>query len=136
MTDSFPGGPVEGFTFGVWAYPGDTLVSVDYSIGNSPFSGTPTTVSLSPQFLYTNQYGYDIYQVTVSGLNVNASGTSWLTLQNAFTTEGEPLYWDENSGPSLAQDSEVGTIPSESFSVQGGGFGRVLPVRRAPADHS
>ncbi len=46
-------------------------------------------------------------------------GTYWLTLQNALSTQGNPIYWDENSGPSLAQENSLGTIPSESFSIQG-----------------
>jgi len=29
------------------------------------------------------------------------------------------VYWDENSGPSLASESAVGTIPSESFEILG-----------------
>ncbi len=115
----------------MWAYPGDTAVSVDYSIGTSPFGGTPTTVAVSSDYLYTNQYGYDIDEITDSGLNIQLGpGTYWLTLQNAVTTQGNPLYWDENSGagctgdngngggcPSLAQQSSLGTIPSESFQL-------------------
>jgi hypothetical protein len=36
---------------------------------------------------------------------------------------GDPIYWDENSGPSSASESEVGTIPSESFTILGGTTG-------------
>jgi hypothetical protein len=32
---------------------------------------------------------------------------------------GDPIYWDENSGPSSASENEVGTIPSESFTLLG-----------------
>ncbi len=42
-----------------------------------------------------------------------------MTLQNAVTTQGNPLYWDENSGPSQAEESALGTIPSESFQIIG-----------------
>ena len=38
-------------------------------------------------------------------------------LQNAVVNTGDPVYWDENSGPSLASESSVGTIPSESFTI-------------------
>ena len=66
--------------------------------------------------------------MTVSGLNVDVpSGTSWITLQNVFDEQHFPVYWDENSGsdchwqgcPSMASDSQVGTIPSESFDIHG-----------------
>ena len=123
VTDSFTlssASTITGFQFGVWAYPGDTPLSVDYSIGSSPYGGTSTTVSLSTAFQYSNQYGYDIDLESVTGLNVPLSaGTYWLTLQNAVTTQGEPLYWDENSGPSSACESSLGTIPSESFQIIG-----------------
>jgi hypothetical protein len=134
VTDSFTLAStttITGFTFGVWAYPGDTAISVDYSIGTSSFDGTPTTTALSSSYLYTNQYGYDIDELTASGLNYQLGpGTYWFTLQNAVTTQGNPLYWDENGGagctgddgngggcPSLAQQSSLGTIPSESFQI-------------------
>jgi hypothetical protein len=32
---------------------------------------------------------------------------------------GDPVYWDESSGPSMALDSGLGTIPSESFTILG-----------------
>lgn len=122
VTDSFimpTAQTITGFQFGVWAYPGDTPLSVDFSIGTSPFSGTPETVALTSTYLYTNQYGYDI-DLETAYVNIPLSaGTYWLTLQNAVTTQGNPLYWDENSGPSLAQESSLGTIPSESFQILG-----------------
>ena len=122
VTDSFimsSAQTITGFQFGVWAYPGDTPISVDFSIGTSPFSGTPMTVALTSTFLYSNQYGYDVDLETANTWVPLSAGTYWLTLQNAVTTEGNPLYWDENSGPSLAQESALGTIPSESFQILG-----------------
>lgn len=111
---------ITGFQFGVWAYPGDTPVSVDYSLSASPFGGTPSTIALTSTFEYSNQYGYDIDQEVASGLNIAmGAGNYWLTLQNAVTTQGNPLYWDENSGPSQAEESALGTIPSESFQIIG-----------------
>ena len=47
------------------------------------------------------------------------AGTYWVNLQNAVVNTGDPVYWDENSGPSLASESSVGTIPSESFTILG-----------------
>lgn len=48
-----------------------------------------------------------------------ASGTYWLNLDNAVVNDGDPIYWDENSGRSLASENSVGTIPSEAFTVLG-----------------
>src|SRR5271169_1263718 len=96
---------VGGFNFGVWEYAGDVLTSVDWSITQFPVSGfvygsgTASGKNLTDQFISVNQYGYDIDQITVTGLNVGlSSGTYWLNLQNAVVPSGNPVYWDENSG--------------------------------------
>ena len=39
---------------------------------------------------------------------------SWPTADSWF-----PVYWDENSGPSSASESTLGSIPSEAFTVFG-----------------
>ena len=108
VSDTFTshnGSNVTGFMFGVWEFPGDTMTSVDWSItsgensGTVYGSGTASGGSLSDSFISTNQYGYDIDKITVSGLNVAlGSGTYWLNLQNAAVPSGDPVYWDENSG--------------------------------------
>jgi hypothetical protein len=123
---------ITGFQFGVWAQSGDMPISVDWSIGTSPFlhnlgSGT---AQLSDTFLFTNGLGYDVYEATASGLNVPLiAGTSYfLTLQNAFSTNGDALFWDENDGvgctspgcPSTSYEQGVGQLPgSESFQIIG-----------------
>ena len=38
-----------------------------------------------------------------------------MNLQTASVPNGDPVYWDENSGPSSASENSVGTIPSEAF---------------------
>jgi PEP-CTERM motif len=128
-----------GFSFGVWELPGDVMSSVDWSItsgensGTVYGSGTASGSGLTDKFISTNQYGYDIDAITVSGLNVSeVSGTTyWLNLQNATVPSGDPVYWDENSGagckgtgcPSQASESSVGTIASEAFTINGGTSG-------------
>ncbi len=42
-----------------------------------------------------------------------------MNLGNAVANNGDPVYRDQNSGPSLASQNSVGTIPSESFSILG-----------------
>lgn len=130
---------VTGFNFGVWEFPGDTLISLDWSItaqensGKLLGSGTATGNNLTDHFISVNQYGYDIDEITVSGLKVGLnSGTYWLNLQNAVVPSGDPVFWDENSGigcggddgkgggcPSMPSGNFIGTIPPESFSVSG-----------------
>jgi PEP-CTERM motif len=136
VSDSFnPGGSsANAFTFGVWEFPGDTMSSVDWSMTSSENggfvfgSGTASGANLSDQFISTNQYGYNIDVIHVSGLNVTGlvpGSVTWLNLQNATVPSGDPVYWDENSGqgcggsscPSQASESAVGTIPSEAFTI-------------------
>jgi len=115
------------------------MLSVDWSItsgengGTVYGSGTASGYYLSDYFISTNSYGYDIDLITVTGLNVSLrAGTYWLNLQNAVSAQGNPVYWDENSGvgcggndgkgsgcPSEASESAVGTIPGEAFTISG-----------------
>jgi len=148
VSDSYvngSGNPVTGFAFGVWEFPGDVMSSVDWSItsgengGTLYGSGTASGANLRDKFISTNQYGYDIDEISVTGVNVaTTSGTTyWLNLQNAAVPSGDPVYWDENSGRgcrgtgcpppcalcasgSKASESTVGTIPSEAFTIPGG----------------
>ena len=139
---------VIGFSFGVWEFPGhgpcvlcgpirDTMYSVQWSItsgengGMLYGSGTATRSggTLTDTFLSVNQYGYDMDRVTVTGLGipVTPGTTYWLNLFNAQMAQGDPVFWDENSGvgchsqgcPSQASESAVGTIPSEAFTING-----------------
>jgi len=122
---------VRGFDFVAWEFPGDTVLTVDWSITSQENSETvygSGTPSVTQQFLYVNAFGYWEYEVSATGLNVGLNaGTYWLNLQNAVVSNGDPVYWDENSGmgcdshgcPSFASDSAVGTIPSESFDITG-----------------
>jgi len=139
VSDTFVAGGsnVTGFSFGVWEFPGDVMSSVQWSItsaengGTVYGSGTASGSSLTDTFISSNQYGYDIDTIAVSGLNVpEVSGTKyWLNLFNAAVPSGDPVYWDENSGkgcggsgcPSSASESAVGTIPSEAFTIGGSG---------------
>jgi hypothetical protein len=120
---------VQGFDFSVWAYPGDTALTVDWSITSAEFGGTTYgsgTASLTSTFISSNQFGYDLDKLTASGLNVAVgAGTYWLNLANATTSLGDPLFWDENSGPSQASESAVGTIASEAFDIKGTSGGTV-----------
>jgi hypothetical protein len=112
-------------SFIFWLNPGDTNVTIDLSIGTSAF-GTDVAnftglAPFSSTDLGTNQYGFDLRQESYSlnGPGLDADTTYWITLQNASLPSGNAVYWDENSGPSQAQENTIGTIPSESFTISG-----------------
>jgi len=115
---------ITGTNFAMWEFPGDTITSAELSITSSENGGTSyfdQTVNFTQQgSCNQNQYGYNICleNTTFSGPTINI-GAYWLNLQNASVPSGDPVYWDENSGPSSASDNWVGTIPSEAFTVLG-----------------
>jgi uncharacterized repeat protein (TIGR03803 family) len=132
-SESFTGGgPVTGLHFVYWdASSTDLLTTVDISVGSTSFGGTPQTLTgVTNTFLGTNQFGYNLYQADYSFSGIGSG--SYVTLSNACTTSGcsvsNPIYWDENSGagctsqgcPSTAYENTLGSIPSESFSLDGG----------------
>ena len=101
--------------------PGDILQTAEVSITSSEFGGTTFfdgTVSFTQSGCTTNGFGFNVCTETGSFGDVNlAAGTYWLNLENAVVNTGDPIYWDENSGPSSASENSVGTIPSEAFTV-------------------
>ncbi|MGC2108394.1 MAG: PEP-CTERM sorting domain-containing protein [Candidatus Korobacteraceae bacterium] len=122
-------GTVTGLDFGAFLIPGDTVTSVEVSISGSPFGRDlfDEVVSTTQSNCFSNQYGYNICNESASFSGPTLNGNYWLTLQNATVPSGDPVYWDENSGvgclspgcPSQAQENTVGTIPSESFTLEG-----------------
>jgi uncharacterized repeat protein (TIGR03803 family) len=127
VSDSYPitgldNPPVEGMSFAAWLLPGDTLQSAELSLTSSENGGTSyfdQTVPFTQSGCVSNQYGYNVCTVTTTFYGPEGNGTYWVNLQNASVSNGDPVYWDENSGPSLASENSIGTIPSESFSVLG-----------------
>ena len=134
VTDNFTlvgNATLTGVDFAVWVYPGDIPQSVDWELGNSAFGsniGVGTASNLGVTVLGLNEYGFDLDEVSFSLPEIQlGAGTYWLTLQNASIANGDPVYWDENSGsdcsspgcPSQAFSNEVGSIPSESFDIRG-----------------
>ena len=126
------GTPITGMSFGAWLVEGDTLESAQLSITSGENGGTSyfnQTLNFTQSACSANQYSYNVCTETSSSFNVSLNnGTYWVNLQNATTADGEPIYWDENSGvgctspgcPSSASQSSVGTIPSESFTINPG----------------
>ncbi|MGB8890064.1 MAG: PEP-CTERM sorting domain-containing protein [Candidatus Korobacteraceae bacterium] len=130
------GGPatqttINEISFAAWVEPGDTASSVELAIGSTGFFSNnlfDETVSLTQSSCSTNNFGFNVCTETgdFNGPALN-NGNDFLTLENATTVEGNPLYWDENSGvgcmsmgcPSAAQENTLGTIPSEAFTLNG-----------------
>ena len=125
VSDTFTiSGPVTitGLNFAAWTYPGDTLTSAEVSITSSENGGTSyfdETVNFTQGRCTSNQYGYNVCEESSTFTNdpTLARGSYWLNLQNASVPNGDPIYWDENSGPSQASENSVGTIPSEAFTL-------------------
>jgi hypothetical protein len=126
VSDSFTvpsSSAITDFHFVYWdASSTDLLTTVDMAIGSSSFGGTPQTLTgVHNTFLGSNQYGYFLYQADYSFNDIPWSGAGYVTLSNACTTSGcsvsNPIYWDENSGPSTAFENTVGSIPSEAFTL-------------------
>ena len=114
---------ITGANFGMRLLPGDTLTSAELSITAGENGGTSyfdQTVNFTQGACTTNEYGYNICNehTTFNGPTLNA-GTFWLNLQNASAPSGDPVFWDENDGPSMASENTIGSIPSESFTVFG-----------------
>ena len=131
VSSSNSGTMITGMSFGAWLYAGDTLNQAELSITSEPNGGTSyfdQTVQSTQGACTSNQYSYNVCaeNTTFNGPTLNA-GTYWVNLQNAQVPSEDPVYWDENSGvgcqssgcPSQASNNEVGTIPSESFTMLG-----------------
>jgi hypothetical protein len=132
VSDSFTvsnnNGHIGGMNFVAWLDPGDVDTSVEIQIGNQPFGNNlmDMTVTLTQSDCFENDFSFFVCHEssTFNGPNLS-NGTYFVTLSNAVNGAGDPTYWDQNAGvgctspgcPSQAQDSEVGTIPSETFTL-------------------
>ncbi len=87
---------------------------MEWSIGSLLYGSnisSETGAGLTNVFQYNNSFGYDVLESTFSLTGVLMLGTYWFTLQNAVSTNGNPAYWDQNNGPSSAQENVTGSIP-------------------------
>ena len=117
---------ISGLDFVYWdASATDILTTVDVAIGSTSFGGTPQTLTgVTNTFLGVNQFGFNLFEAsgTIVGEGCPRGVLCYVTLSNACTTGGcseNPIYWDENSGPSTAYENSVGSIPSEAFTLTG-----------------
>lgn len=131
FTISTASSTITGLSFGAWLFPGDVLESAEVSITEYALGGTTYfdgTVNLTQSNCSLNSLNYDVCTETGSFHGPTMpNGTYWLDLQNAVVNNGDPVYWDENSGegchsqgcPSVGSEGGPGTVPSESFSILG-----------------
>ncbi len=112
-----------GLQFTAWLFPGDVLETADFYISAEETGGTTYfngTVNFTQSGCTGNGFGFNVCNETgtITGFNLNA-GSYWLNLENAVVASGDPVYWDENDGPSRASQTSEGSIPSESFTILG-----------------
>jgi len=110
---------------GLWLYPGQTPVQVDWAIGTAfddNTYGSGTSVFSNTKLAQQGWGVYDLYESIFSlSLASLGAGTYWLTLTNATSTDsGYDVYWDIKKGPSAARTMVIdGAIDSESFQIYG-----------------
>jgi len=141
ISDSFvlsSASTVTGVDFGAWTGLGDSITSVQWSIGTTPGdSSLGGGVANTTDVLFSNSNGYTVDTDTFSTGSISlGAGTYYLTLQNSTTASGNSEgFWDINNGPSsgyfdganpLANDLSGCTTCSEAFGIQGTG-GTVTP---------
>lgn len=130
VTDSIQvNGTVTGLDFYAWLTPGDVVSNVQVQIGSSPFGSNDFNgfVSITQSSCQPNNFGFNVCLESGNFSGPALSGNAWVTLQNASAPSGDPVYWDANSGagctspgcPSQAEQNQVGSIPSESFTILG-----------------
>jgi hypothetical protein len=126
VTDSFTvttPTALTGVTFGAWVNPGATPVSVDWAIGTSAFASDVSLGNATLTNVLHNHGTLGISDVYASSFAITGSvgtGTYWLTLTNAMASDGSYGFWDENDGPSMAQQSFTGPVPSHAFQITAG----------------
>jgi hypothetical protein len=121
--------------FGEWLASGLTPSSISYELGTSAFGADlgSETVALAwwnSRFLFTNGFGYDIYDVEfpISGWTMTAGNEYWLSLSNATDANNSGTEaWDIPNGglggPATCNIRQSGTnfgdcgLGGESFTV-------------------
>jgi hypothetical protein len=132
VSDSFTlasGAMVNGVNFGAWLVSGDTLSTVDYAFGTSPFGADygAGTANVSTDSTDVNGYGYIVASESFSFPDISlGAGTYFLTLYNAVVPSGNSVYWDENDGAGIvAYQTQTGllSMPNGACELYGDGTG-------------
>jgi hypothetical protein len=120
---------ITGANVAVWAFPGDSLTSVDWAIlandGANPLTGTViasgTADPTGTVLLADNAYGYPILNeyFGIPGLALTGGTTYWFVLDNAIVPSGDPIYWDQSDGPSIYYENSIGYFPGSGYQCNG-----------------
>ncbi len=118
VADSFTAGSgatAASMSFETWAGDGlasDVPLTVDWEITNgNPLSGGVFTVlgsgsatTITATAGVVNGFGFQLFSDTISlgSVGLTCGSNCWIMLQNAVSTDGQPIYWDSNNGPSDA----------------------------------
>ena len=112
--------------FWAWLFPGDIVTSVNWTIYTMGPNAKEQKIWGTGTANVTFEDGGDCYSPPFSngckeGFSFPAiampAGTYWLKLGCAQVPSGDPVYWAESGGPSIAYENSVGTIPSEAFDI-------------------
>jgi hypothetical protein len=90
--------------FGAWVSTGDSVTSVTWAIGTTPFDTSLGTgvAAASSAYDFSNVDGYDVNTVTFSIPSVTLpAGTYYLTLSNAVSKADFSVYWDINDASGI-----------------------------------
>ncbi len=100
-------------------------LTLDWTISTAPagggtVEGSGTDVSLSTSFFGDTTPDDGVYSASFSVPSLNlAAGTYYLELYDATAQNSKTVFWDENSGPSVAYQDGLGPLPSNSFEIDG-----------------
>jgi hypothetical protein len=134
---------ITGIDFGAWTLTGATVSTVDWGITETPnsftgfiASGTMVNVTTDgPPTANSATTDTSVDSFSTGAVALGA-GVYYLVLQNAVASDGGPVGWDDNNGPSTAFSSWInGSIKdfigpgsnSESFQVLGSPSGGAVP---------
>jgi hypothetical protein len=135
VSDSFTlsqASTITGMNFNAWLFPGDTLESVDWSIGTTDFDSSLGSGTADPSAIQVaTTFGYPIYEESFSIPDLTfGAGTYWITLQNGVTNNGDPVYWDQSNGPSTAYQANFG--PLSNFQGDGTSTSQTFQILGTP----
>ena len=108
------GGTIGEAVFGAWVSSGDSVKGITWSIGTTPFDTSLGTGVAGATSAYdsTNVDGFDVNTVTFAIPSITLpAGTYYLTISNAVSASGNPVYWDINNAAGVdAWDSTYGHV--------------------------
>lgn len=128
-------GPASRFDFGVWVPSGEVPTTFTWWLGTSAFAGDLGSATVNnPAYdlvIANNQYGYDVYNVHITGLtgNITAGQTYWLSLGNGNDNFQDSFVgWDANLGAATCNFMQGGV----NYGDCGAGGGNAFTLYGTP----